>query len=51
MIWEQDVAHQVLQQLHGQRQSIDQAGRKQQDINSNLTQAQTILGRMGRWFS
>ena len=47
----QGVATGVLQQLHSQRESIERAKQKQQDVTGQITQAQAILGRMGRWFS
>ena len=46
----QDVGAGILQQLHAQRQTIQHAQQRQQDVVSHVQQADSILGRMSRWW-
>ena len=40
----------ILQQLHAQRQTIQQAQQHHQDAAGSLKQSDAILRRMGRWW-
>ena len=40
----------ILQQLHAQRQTIQQAQQHQQDVGHSLKQSDAVLQRMGRWW-